>query len=166
MNMANLNKSHKHSEEWKQKLRERMLGNKLGLGYRHTEEHKKKISEANRKRYALHPETFGHKHSEETKKKMSLSRLGNPHRCSPHVKYENLKHSAQRRKRAPRPKPEQCDVCMAFGKDFKYGLMLDHDHATGKFRGWLCTRCNAALGMVGDNSETLLALVEYLRKSR
>ena len=71
-----------------------------------------------------------------------------------------------RAKYAPRPRPEQCEVCGAFGSDTKNGICLDHDHATNKFRGWLCTRCNAALGMVKDNTETLIALSEYLKKSR
>ena len=41
----------------------------------------------------------------------------------------------------------------------------DHDHKTGKFRGVLCQNCNNALGRVGDSTETLLRLVEYLKKS-
>ena len=67
---------------------------------------------------------------------------------------------------APRPKPEQCEVCGAFGRDFKKGLYLDHDHTTGKFRGWICLRCNFALGMVKDNAEMLIALAEYLKRNR
>ena len=32
-------------------------------------------------------------------------------------------------------------------------LYLDHDHATGRFRGWLCNSCNLAFGYFGDNVE-------------
>jgi hypothetical protein len=74
--------------------------------------------------------------------------------------------SIYRRKIAPRPEPEQCEVCGTFGKEFKKGLHLDHDHNTNKFRGWLCHRCNCALGMVKDNPETLEALAKYLRVYR
>lgn len=61
---------------------------------------------------------------------------------------------------APRPKPNFCEVCGLGGR-----ICYDHDHETGKFRGWICLKCNSALGLVGDNEKTLLSLVEYLRNS-
>jgi hypothetical protein len=82
------------------------------------------------------------------------------------VRWSGGDNNLFRAKTAPRPKPIQCEVCGAFGKDFKNGLHLDHDHTTKKFRGWLCCRCNVALGMVKDNTETLIALAEYIKKSR
>jgi hypothetical protein len=45
-------------------------------------------------------------------------------------------------------------------------LHFDHDHATEKFRGWLCKSCNNALGYVGDRPEVLRALADYLEKQR
>jgi len=42
------------------------------------------------------------------------------------------------------------------------GLAIDHDHATGKVRGLLCSNCNTALGMLGDSPERILALYQYL----
>ena len=41
---------------------------------------------------------------------------------------------------------------------------VDHCHASGKVRGLLCTRCNRALGLIGDNYEAALRMVEYLKK--
>lgn len=42
----------------------------------------------------------------------------------------------------------------------------DHDHVTGRVRGILCFRCNIALGMLGDDYESvtrmLANLVSYL----
>lgn len=46
--------------------------------------------------------------------------------------------------------------------DHRKGLHVDHDHRTGKFRGLLCPGCNVAVGMIADNPERLLGLVEYL----
>ena len=53
-----------------------------------------------------------------------------------------------------------CEVCgqRAGGREFH----LDHDHATGKFRGWLCHSCNVALGCVRDNPAILRKLASYL----
>jgi len=63
-------------------------------------------------------------------------------------------------------KPEQCEICGTFGTDFKKGLFLDHDHKTGKTRGWICCRCNTILGMAKDNAETLSAVIDYIKKYR
>jgi hypothetical protein len=45
-------------------------------------------------------------------------------------------------------------------------LHYDHDHVTGEFRGWLCTRCNVTLGMVKENVEILSALASYLNNHK
>ena len=39
---------------------------------------------------------------------------------------------------------------------------LDHDHKTGKFRGWLCNKCNSALGLLGDNINYIQRALKYL----
>lgn len=42
-------------------------------------------------------------------------------------------------------------------------LVVDHDHATGKFRGLLCQNCNQGIGRLGDNAQTIDAAARYLR---
>jgi hypothetical protein len=61
---------------------------------------------------------------------------------------------------AGRKKPEKCELCGRIGE-----ICFDHDHKTGKFRGWICKKCNGALGMIDDNPQTLLLMVNYLRKN-
>jgi len=39
---------------------------------------------------------------------------------------------------------------------------IDHCHTTNKVRGVLCNNCNTALGLVGDNLDTLARMIEYL----
>jgi hypothetical protein len=65
---------------------------------------------------------------------------------------------------AGRPKPDLCEAC---GKSpDARGLVFDHCHAKGHFRGWLCQRCNTALGMVDDDVQTLLKLAAYLERNK
>lgn len=39
---------------------------------------------------------------------------------------------------------------------------IDHDHLTGKVRGILCFRCNAAIGQLDDDPGRARALADYL----
>lgn len=54
-------------------------------------------------------------------------------------------------------------VCAGCGSP---DVVVDHDHATGKLRGALCSRCNVALGMVDDRTDVLQNLLDYLIGSR
>lgn len=39
---------------------------------------------------------------------------------------------------------------------------LDHDHETGKFRGWICNKCNLALGNFNDDIARIKNAAAYL----
>lgn len=43
-------------------------------------------------------------------------------------------------------------------------LAMDHNHKTNEFRGLLCKECNRALGLFGDNIDTLTNAVLYLKE--
>ena len=64
-----------------------------------------------------------------------------------------------RRNHPPRPKAERCEICGSMGR-----ICFDHDHKTEEFRGWICDRCNVALGMANENPEILVAIAEYIKK--
>lgn len=41
-------------------------------------------------------------------------------------------------------------------------LAVDHCHTTGKVRGLLCCKCNFAIGLLRDDTETLENIIRYL----
>lgn len=59
----------------------------------------------------------------------------------------------------PYSRPKKCEALC--GRPAEH---LDHDHVTGKFRGWLCRRCNAGIGMLGDRARDAIRLAMYLTK--
>lgn len=120
-----------------------------------------KISETKKKnptRYWL-----GKKFSNKMKKKMSEAKQGEKStNWKGGISYDKKTYFLKRREAiAGRKKPEQCEICGAFGK-----ICLDHNHKTDKFRGWICHRCNVVLGFVKDNRELLNMLIDYLSKNQ
>jgi hypothetical protein len=79
---------------------------------------------------------------------------------------KDLEYRARwRRKRrgaeAPtRPRPELCDCCG--NPPITVALAEDHDKQTGRFRGWLCLRCNTGIGLLGDNLDGVGRAKTYL----
>ena len=51
-----------------------------------------------------------------------------------------------------------CDVCGVECKTF-----IDHDHASGKIRGFVCQHCNLTLGMARDDISILEKIIVYLK---
>ena len=136
----------KQSEEHKRKNSEWHKGRIF------SEEHKKKIGLANK----------GKKHSEEHKKKISLAnkgkRLGD--KCNFWKGGITCSKKEYQEKIAGGKRPEYCEICKKIGK-----ICFDHNHKTGKFRGWICRECNWALGLIEDNIDILEIMKNYLIKN-
>lgn len=64
--------------------------------------------------------------------------------------------------------PEVCDLCGNAESRKKprssetQRMSWDHDHKTGKFRGWICHDCNTSLGKAKDNPSLLRRMAEYI----
>ena len=71
-----------------------------------------------------------------------------------------LAYNRRRKRQSLDPTPPhvgECGLCNRIEM-----LYYDHDHKTGEFRGWICTRCNTGLGFFGDDPERLRAASYYL----
>ena len=100
--------------------------------------------------------------------KARLLRLANIDRYKENEKKSRdrckLKRPEQRRVRAygeeARNVPDNCQICGRVNR--KKAIFVDHDHATGKVRGFLCKKCNSVLGLVDDDATILMKLIAYL----
>ena len=111
----------------------------------------------------------GVKLSEETKKKIGLANRKEPSPVIKKVKkrrkfnkkyknaYEKIRLRKNLEKLAGRERSDQCEICGSMGR-----ICYDHNHETGKFRGWICYRCNLTLGLVKDNTNLLELMIKYL----
>lgn len=62
----------------------------------------------------------------------------------------------------PYPPPGHCEICGGIDSG-KNDWNFDHNHVTGAFRGWLCSRCNGSIGMLKDDPDLLDKAAAYLR---
>lgn len=57
-----------------------------------------------------------------------------------------------------------CAICGTKEQPDEKKMHIDHSHKTGKVRGFLCKKCNWALGLFRDDQKTLQRAMEYLVK--
>ena len=144
------------------------------------EEQKLKLTSLAKLRIGEKNHFYGKHHSEETKKKLRLkcghiawnkgkiwsrkikdklskSHIGIQAREKHPLWKGGMSNLEKTERLAGRKRPKQCEICGAFGR-----ICFDHNHETGKFRGWICHRCNVVLGFVKDNAELLKYLSNYI----
>lgn len=61
-----------------------------------------------------------------------------------------------------RPEAQRCESCERL---LDAAPHFDHDHATGQFRGWLCSQCNTGIGLLGDDVHGLEKAIAYLKRA-
>jgi len=86
--------------------------------------------------------------------------------CRVAIDGEHLKSTEKRRLATIKPKDVfKCPIC---GKISIVGvtanLVIDHDHARGMGREWICDSCNTGLGRFKDDPKLLRKAIVYLRK--
>lgn len=60
----------------------------------------------------------------------------------------------------------KCAICKTDKSNHNKGvnLLVDHCHTNLNVRGLLCNRCNTAIGMVNDDINILINMIDYLKK--
>lgn len=68
------------------------------------------------------------------------------------------------------PENYKCPICQRDEQQISSGggnkstrWVLDHNHDTNKFRGWLCHNCNMGIGAFKDDRNILQRAIEYLQ---
>ena len=59
------------------------------------------------------------------------------------------------------PEGSKCNICNKI-QDEKNKLVFDHCHKMNKFRGYCCNSCNRSLGVLGDDVEGIINVLNYL----
>jgi hypothetical protein len=59
----------------------------------------------------------------------------------------------------------KCQICGGDGSKHKKGLVVDHDHTTGVYRGILCAFCNTAIGYLQDDPEIMKKAINSIEYS-
>ena len=96
------------------------------------------------------------KGSKATKKKTLNSRCCN--KCT------SNNASILRKIKKQNPPPPKGTTCVIEGCE-NTDLHCDHNHKTGKFRGYICTQHNTGLGKLGDSMLEVVKCIKYLMKS-
>ncbi len=81
--------------------------------------------------------------------------------------YRNQEMISEKRKKEYKENPyytkRHTDNCAICGEHKK--MFYDHDHKTGKFRGWICCTCNFGIGHFKDSIEILEKAINYLKRT-
>lgn len=57
-----------------------------------------------------------------------------------------------------------CEICGTINTFHKKGMVVDHNHKTGLFRGILCAFCNTAISYLKEDIKNFEKAIKYLKK--
>tara|TARA_Y100000746_G_C15280321_1_gene357370 strand:- start:42 stop:623 length:582 start_codon:yes stop_codon:yes gene_type:complete len=60
----------------------------------------------------------------------------------------------------------ECPICSKVSVADKTRIVLDHNHKTGKVRGFLCESCNTGIGRFDDDIEILKKAIHWLQSTQ
>jgi Recombination endonuclease VII len=146
-------KNYEKVKEWRKKNPEL----RAAQCKRYQEKHKDKLN-LYQKEYKKKNIEHVRKLDRENHKRM---RVLNPEKEKERIRRFSQRLEQKRIIEAGREKPELCEICFTN----EYRIVFDHCHNSGKFRGWICDRCNRVLGIVKDSPKLLNDLAIYLENN-
>jgi hypothetical protein len=152
----------RYASKWRNRFPERVRANDRRYYWKHRE----KINAARRGKYSEAKRRYHEKY----RKRHRLKYLEYGRRRYRAKRAELLAYQQKRRRRqqeaaAGRPRPPHCEVCGRKSKA-RREIAFDHCHKTGRFRGWLCSGCNFAIGNADEDPTILRKLAEYLERTQ
>lgn len=126
---------------------------------------RKKSRDKQRRRRAANPELTGAKNREYLRKYYLRTQV-KARRSACVNKLKKLNFTIQERDALLASQGGLCGICAATVR-FEIGhrrdrAVVDHDHATGRVRGVLCSACNLLLGLAADSAARLERAADYL----
>ena len=137
-----------HDKQYREKHKEEIR--QYSKQYR--EKHKRKIRQY-RKEHKKEEKQYNKEYKEKHKEELKYHSIERIYGLSPEEYDAMLKAQHNR-----------CAICRKPFVDAQH-THIDHDHATGKVRGILCSNCNHMLGMAHDNPKILQEGIDYLKRS-
>ena len=135
-------------------------------------EYQRKAYKKNKERILAYKEEYRQKHAERIRENQ---RNYNKRNANDTIHKEKKRHRALFRKYGITPERYfaleaaqnyTCALCARTADQERFGFLnVDHCHETGAVRGLLCTPCNHAIGILGDNAEGLRKALNYIGKS-
>lgn len=128
------------------------------------------VSSGVKQRRSLDPERFREWERQSSERRFDINRDGKRNRGLPWRLETKFKISIDEFSAILERQNHACAICKnpvivaPKGRGSREAACLDHNHETGAVRGILCNACNTALGLLGDNAETVQQASEYLRK--
>ena len=109
-------------------------------------------------KYEANPEKY--------RNRTRLDRLKNPWRDDKNNLRKSARRSNLRFEEAKELRKNHSGLCDLCGKNSinNRRLAFDHNHITGKFRGFLYCKCNQGIGLFNDDIKLLRLTINYLLK--
>ncbi len=158
------------TKEYQAKYRAKNREKQAEYAKAYREKNKEKVAEygkhyfkENKDKYAEYARNRGPKRTEY----MRQYREANRERLDAYKKeWYQTTYNARQEAEAGRPRATFCEICGQASNHEKQRTptVFDHDHRTGKFRGWICHAHNTVLGLAKDDPKFLLQAIQYLEK--
>jgi hypothetical protein len=119
-------------------------------------------SEANKERRAAVAKAWRAANKERRAAARDAWRAANPERDAAHKRKYRTGWSDEQYREKLSEQGHRCGICGVDQCSTGRAFAADHCHKTGKQRGVLCSKCNTAIGLLGDKSSGVLKAAAYL----